>query len=207
MSAFLSSHADYLFFSGACGTVFGLLAWVTSIRYRARLPRAAWLILVLTLAGGWFLVDRAGRAERDKIQQLLCAMAPTYALEMMRMGHAAMTLDTPADDPLYQRLLAAERQWCAANPTANDIYTMRKLPDGKNVFIVDAATDYNRNGVIDEAREERTEIGEVYKEGDGSLERAFAGVANLKSWVFEPLAATVTEAVCVPSLSCQAVIS
>ena len=55
---------------------------------------------------------------------------------------------------------------------------MRKLPNGKNVFIVDAETDYNRNGVIDEEREQRTEIGEVYEEGDGSLERAFAGVAN-----------------------------
>jgi hypothetical protein len=34
-----------------------------------------------------------------------------------------------------------------------------------------------------------------------------AGKANLKAWVFVSLAATVTEAVCVPSLSCQAVIS
>ena len=34
-----------------------------------------------------------------------------------------------------------------------------------------------------------------------------AGRANLKSWVFVSLAPTVTVAVCVPSLSCQAVIS
>ena len=35
----------------------------------------------------------------------------------------------------------------------------------------------------------------------------FAGVANLKSWVFVSVPLTVTEAVCAPSLSCQAVIS
>ena len=41
-----------------------------------------------------------------------------------------------------------------------------------------------------------------------SPDRYFAaGTANLKSWVFVSLPPTVTEAVCVPSLSCQAVIS
>ena len=41
-----------------------------------------------------------------------------------------------------------------------------------------------------------------------SPDRYFAaGTANLKFWVFVSLAPTVTEAVCVPSLSCQAVIS
>ena len=34
-----------------------------------------------------------------------------------------------------------------------------------------------------------------------------AGTANVKSWIFASLAATVIEAVCVPSRSCQAVIS
>ena len=34
-----------------------------------------------------------------------------------------------------------------------------------------------------------------------------AGIANLKFWVFVSLAPTVTVAVCVPSRSCQAVIS
>ena len=52
--------------------------------------------------------------------------------------------------------------------------------------------------------------------GDGCLARSCgcspdryfaAGMANLKFWVFVSLAPTVTEAVCVPSLSCQAVIS
>ena len=41
-----------------------------------------------------------------------------------------------------------------------------------------------------------------------SPDRYFAaGMANLKFWVFVSLAPTVTEAVCIPSLSCQAVIS
>ena len=90
MSAFFRLHADYLLFSGACITVFALLAWVTSARYRARFPRVAWFVLLLTLTSGWFMVERAGRAERNEIQRLLCAMAPTYALEMARMGHASM---------------------------------------------------------------------------------------------------------------------
>ena len=51
--------------------------------------------------------------------------------------------------------------------------------------------------------------------GDGScslmrpISRGYfaAGIVNLKFWVFVSLAPTVTEAVCVPSRSCQAVIS
>ena len=39
------------------------------------------------------------------------------------------------------------------------------------------------------------------------FDRYLAGVVNLKSWVFLSLAPTVIEAVCVPSLSCHAVIS
>ena len=41
-----------------------------------------------------------------------------------------------------------------------------------------------------------------------SPDRYFAaGMANLTFWAFVSVAPTVTEAVCVPSLSCQAVIS
>ena len=52
-----------------------------------------------------------------------------------------------------------------------DIYTMRLLPDGKRVFIVDSDTDYNHDGVMAE-NETGAAIGEEYEETDEALDRA-----------------------------------
>ena len=63
--------------------------------------------------------------------------------------------------------------------------------------------------VMDFVRDVRLGCDDSLLTHEASLsDRYFApGTANLKSWVFVSLAPTVIEAVCVPSLSCQAVIS
>ena len=37
--------------------------------------------------------------------------------------------------------IEAEKHWLKVNPSAHDIFTMRKLPDGKVVLLVDTATE------------------------------------------------------------------
>ena len=140
-----------------------------------------WMLVAAILGVGWWLVEEAGREERRRIQEMVGGMAPTYARMLQTMGHAKVTVDTPPDDPTYVLMIETLKTWVTVNSAAHDIYTMRKRPDGRNVFIVDSETDYDRNGVFDGETEGRTEIGEVYGEKVPGLERAFAGKANFNT--------------------------
>ena len=96
------------------------------------------------------------------------------------MGHAKIGPDTAPDDPTYLALIAEEKHWLKVNPAAHDIFTMRKLPDGKVVLLVDSETDYDGDGIISGDNEKRTPIGEVYPEIDRGLARAMRiGLAML----------------------------
>ncbi len=184
MAAFLSQNCDYAIFVGVALGVFALLAWALS-RWRkgARFPGSIWLLLAAVLLGGWWRVSDAGEEQRQQIARLVSAMAPTYAREMARNGHGELRLDTAENDPVYQRLLQLQREWIADNPNAHDIYTMRRLPDGRTVFAVDSETDYNRDGVLAET-ERGAAFGEEYDVPDPGLDLAFRGQANFD---FEPI--------------------
>ncbi|TWT44024.1 Signal transduction histidine-protein kinase BarA [Phycisphaerae bacterium RAS1] len=131
--------------------------------------------LVIVLVAGQFLVNWAGQREKQRLRTTLEVFAPLYADELQRLGHARITLDTPPDDPTYLELVEAQVRWLRVNAIAADIYTVRRLPDGKRVFIVDSETDYNRNGRYDDVRESRTRIGFPFDDEDPALERALAG--------------------------------
>ena len=137
-----------------------------------------WVLVGAILGMGWWLVEEAGQRERGRIETMVGGMAPTYAQALQAMGHAKIAPGTAPDDPAYLAMIEAEKNWLKVNPAAHDIYTMRKLPDGRNVFIVDSETDYDGNGIVDGEAEARTAIGEIYEEEDAGLERAFAGEAN-----------------------------
>ncbi|HEY5550356.1 MAG TPA: PAS domain S-box protein [Opitutaceae bacterium] len=130
------------------------------------------------MTAGWFYTHAAGQKAGQQIRQMLEGFPPTYAQEIERLGHASITTNTSPEDPVYLAIIAAQLRWERANPTIADIYTMRKLPDGRNVFIVDSETDYDRNGRLEGDREQRTQIGEVYPSADPGLERAFLGEAS-----------------------------
>ena len=167
MSTFLLSHLDYLML--VAGTVLGfalLHRWLWRGRTKSLVGPITWGLVLTVLGSGWFLVEGAARRERDRLRQMVEGYAPTYAQELARIGHQEITLKTSPDDPKYWRMIQAEKRWLAVNPSINDIYTLRKLPDGRVALIVDAETDYNRDGKYDEEREQRTKIGEVY---DGDL--------------------------------------
>ena len=179
MSALLLREYDYALLVLGTLFLFGLLHrryWRG--RRSGPIPLITWLLVVGVLASGWFLTRASARRERQRMQQMVEGYAPTYAQELGRMGHEEITPATSPDDPRYWRMIAAEKRWLAVNPSVNDIYTLRKLPDGSVALMVDSETDYNRNGAYDEDREQRTKIGEVY-EGDllPSVEKALGGKA------------------------------
>jgi signal transduction histidine kinase/CheY-like chemotaxis protein len=171
---------------GIVGAVFVVIAVVVVALVTVRLgshPGARPLLLgwvptavALVAITAWW-GERAAEREKGNLRSLVQGMAPTYAVELERLGHAELPLDAPPDDPRYLRLLDAQVRWLAANPAIADIYTMRLRPDGEVVLVVDAETDYDRDGVIRGDREERTALGEVYPAEDVSdaLRAAFDG--------------------------------
>ncbi len=143
--------------------LFGLLHWrLWRGRGGSAIPLITWLLVLGVLGSGWYFVEGAARRERLRMQQMVEGYAPTYAQELGRLGHEQITTDTSPDDPLYWRMIAAQKRWLVANRSINDIYTFRKLRDGRIALIVDSETDYDHDGRFEGEREQRTPIGEIY---------------------------------------------
>lgn len=128
--------------------------------------------------GTAYQLTRAQKDAEDHLVALVAGFAPTYARELEQLGHAGITLETPAEDPSYLRMIEAEKRWLHANLAVADIYTFRKTASGKVLLIVDSETDYDHNGNYDGERESRTELGEEYPETSEALMNAFAGQAS-----------------------------
>jgi signal transduction histidine kinase len=139
--------------------------------FRAVAGMAAIIIVGIVLAMG------SGQAENRRQQKTVSGFAPTYAHEMARRGLARISQDTPAGDSTYVSLIEDQIRWLKDNPTIADIYTFGHDAEGRIILLVDSETDYNHNGAIDEEREERTAIGEVYEEDNDLISQAFAGTA------------------------------
>lgn len=168
---------DYLLFTVGTLALFAILhhkLWRNG--KGGKIAPITWALVIGILAGGSFLVELAGRRERREMEQRVAGYAPTYAREMEVMGHSKITAETGPNDPNYLRMIEAEKRWLGANLAINDIYTLRKLSDGRMAFMVDSETDYNRNSAYDEEREQRTKIGEVYESDlTPTIEKALNG--------------------------------
>ena len=178
LTSFLKTQTDYLVFAGISVVVFVLIAIALRVWRGTRLSIPAWVLAGAILVGGWWSVQLAGENARQDIEHLVSALAPTYAHELGRLGHEKITLETQADDPLYLEQIELLKKWAALNPAVADIYTMRKLPSGKIVLIVDAETDYDHNGKFEGEREKRTPIGEEYDEHTPGIMLALKGKTN-----------------------------
>jgi signal transduction histidine kinase/ActR/RegA family two-component response regulator len=139
-------------------------------------------VAVLTLVGG-AVAEWAGQQRTEQLKTDFSGFAQTYAADLAHLGHEDITLETKADDPHYLTLIEAEKRWLKANPLIADIYTFRRDAEGKVRLIVDSETDYDHNGVFDGEREQRTAIGEVYKEATPRFFSALDGHPEFESVV------------------------
>ena len=176
-SPIVSAGIDYFLFAGLSVALFVLLHVVVTSARRL-ITWMTWGLLALILSIGWFAVEDAGRRAQRRVEGMVSGYAPTYAAELTRMGHADLPLDASPDDPSYLAMIQAQIRWLRANPGISDVYTFRRLPDGRVVLVVDSETDYDGNGVYEGERESRTAIGEVYDLQDEHLMRAFEGHAG-----------------------------
>ena len=128
--------------------------------------RSSALILI---CGSVYLAIRCGETERAQLRSSIDGFATGYADEMREHGHYNISEFTPADDPTYLMLLNKEVKWLSFSKTVDDVYTIRRCKDGNLRLLVDSETDYNNNGTIDELREQRTTIGEIYKDPSSLL--------------------------------------
>lgn len=177
MPGWMADNRDYIIFVLASLSLFGVLhAWLHRRSPRGRLPRFVWPVAIALLVGGWFLVDAGGRWESRRIREFMQGVAPTYAQELMRMGHAKITLQTRPDDPAYLEMIEATKRWKAVNPAVSDVYTFRKSEIGPGVrFIIGSETDYNRDGKFEGEREARIPLGTEYPQADEDMLRALEG--------------------------------
>ncbi len=184
MRSLLSQNSEFFIFAACVAVASGIHAFWLWKTKRTQLPWYVCILGVCILTAAWFLSDKAGSREQMRIERMTGDFARLYGDEMEKRGHSRLANDAAADDPLYLELIETEKRWLALNPSVSDIYTLRKLPDGKNAFVVDSETDYDRDGKFEGEHEFRTAIGEVYEEEDASLERAILGEAT---FAFEPI--------------------
>jgi diguanylate cyclase (GGDEF)-like protein len=142
-------------------------------------------ITVVVLCVGWFLVQYAEKREYERVKGILTSNAPILAYELSQQGHGGIGLNTLKDDTVYVKLMEDMVQWMRLNDQILSVYTMRKLDNGSNVFILAPETDYNRNGIIDGELETSDPIGLVYDEEIPELEEAFKGRLTFESKVTE----------------------
>lgn len=179
MADFLTQWSDYLVFGLLALVAWWILGWRLSLRESpVKLSRACTLALTGVLLTGVWYVDFAGSRPHDKLIALFEGLAPTYAMELMCMGHAGLEIETASEDPCYLEMIDALKRWVELNPLVGDIYTFRRLADGRVVLMVEAETDYDGDGRYEGEREMRTRPGEVSPQTGDELRRAFAGEAN-----------------------------
>jgi len=185
----LKAHYYFLLYRADLTLVLLLVAgaclWIhRQIRRRGpqyRLPRTAFLAAgVIVLAGG-LIAEWAAQARVKELEKLFAGFGPTYATELRHLGHDQVNLDTKADDPRYLEIIEREKIWLAVNPIIADVYTFRQDAAGKIRLIVDSETDYDHSGKIDNEREERTAIGEVYEDATPKFYRALKGETVFES--------------------------
>ena len=119
---------------------------------------------MILICGSVYLAIRCGETERAQLRSSIDGFATGYADEMREHGHYNISEVTPADDLTYLMLLNKEVKWLGLSKTVDDVYSIRRCKDGNLRLLVDSETDYNNNGTIDEPREQRTPIGEIYED-------------------------------------------
>jgi PAS domain S-box-containing protein len=171
------NHGDYALFVSA--TLMVLMGIQRVFLRRLRHPMITWFvwsISIITMVGGWFMVNERGLNEQSHYLSMLEGFAPTFANEMQELGHEKMGPSTTPNDPAYLTIIEAEKQWLRINPDVQNIYTFRTSGDGKTAqLIVDSETDYNHDNRFDGAKEARASIGQEFRPDPVMVKRALSG--------------------------------
>ncbi len=145
-----------------------ILAWAVCARaWRSR--GNTWAEIGVTLVGltailcacNWKVETDATR-QRRLVQNSLLGYARKMAQRTSFMGHYRLPTGAPADNPVYQRLLEAQRRWLRSYPDAASVYTVRPNDHGGLTFVVCAEADLDQNGKIEGDRELLVPNGEDY---------------------------------------------
>ncbi len=181
MVRWLEANLDYVVYGSGCIVVFYLLdRWLHRRTPSARLPVLAWAGMAAVLVVGWFFVESAGNAERHRIRSFLQGVAPTYAQEIERAGHAGIQLNTSSDNPNYLAILRMQRRWKQANPMVSDIFTYRKIAD--RVVLIADADEAVSGGLADaQGHPRRISIGTEYPQADAAMLQALNGVPSFSA--------------------------
>lgn len=133
------------------------------------------LVLAVVIVLGLGAAEWAGEQRRTSLVAMFAGLGPTYAYHLQDLGHARIDIGTAVDDPIYTRLIETQKNWLRVNPLIADVYTFRHDAGGNVRFVVDSETDYDGDGIIRGAREERTAIGEIYEEATEDFHAALRG--------------------------------
>ncbi len=152
------------------------IAWRVMSRRGSGVATGLMLFAVTLVSAtiGLVLAYRSATAMREQLRAQIVGFAPTYADEFARQGGTLISLETSPNDELYLQLVETQKRWLKTNPTVADIYSFVVI-DGECVLLVDSETDYDRNGVIEGTREDRTPIGESFGEADDDEMMAMRG--------------------------------
>src|SRR5438552_19104001 len=108
----LNYRLDVLAFSAVLMiAMLGVHIWLHRRERAGRVPLQAWLLLTGIMVAGAIAAEIAGEHERHRLRDMLQGIAPTYAQEMTRMGHADLPFNCAADDPRYLAIIDAEIRW------------------------------------------------------------------------------------------------
>ena len=175
----LSMHWDLVAFVLAAAA--GLLLLLRH-RHRLGLHGKPLRVIAIAMLGitavGVVVALSSDRHERQRMQAMIGGFAPTYAIAASQAGYEKIGLQTADDDPTYLALIEQQKQLLRVNHHAHDIYTFHHDAEGHIVLLVDSETDYDRNGLYEGEREQRTDIGEPYDPPPNSqtlIERCFEG--------------------------------
>jgi diguanylate cyclase (GGDEF)-like protein/PAS domain S-box-containing protein len=184
---FFRQNTDYMLFTLAIGTLFGLIELrmiqhlrKTGMGKYVRTSRElsfGWMkwtassLTVLILVAGWFVVHAVGEQERERNKEIVAGIAPTFSYELQTMGHEGVRIATRSDDESYRKMVRVVSKWMSINPDIAQIYTLRKLQDGSVAYVI--APDLKTR--------QTTVIGETYPRSSPELEEAFRGKATFTS--------------------------
>ena len=117
-----------------------------------RIPGAAALIMALLLIGGWWYINHQENQYLSAVREAGNRAGTRFAIDIEQMGHEEITIA-----PERQvRLTTMLERWLKHDTRFEQMYTLRKQPDGNLVFVLDPVVSENADP--DQAKDNRERL-------------------------------------------------